>query len=142
MWFNWLIFLKRFFSPFCPSIVFLQCTIHLIWLYPYFTCCFFIILLSFSPSCVLNYYCSLALSSCKLLFFFFHPGDYCYLLLILSMGFLWFSYCFYVLCRYRGDARGVTAMLTCDSTTRVEVSLPSRSAEHAPLDFSGILFTQ
>ena len=49
MWFNWLIFLKRFFSPFCPPIVFLQCTIHLIWLYPYFTCCFFIILLSFSP---------------------------------------------------------------------------------------------
>ena len=33
-------------------------------------------------------------------------------------------------------------MLTCDSTTRVEVSLPSRSAEHAPLDFSGILLTQ
>ena len=39
-WFNGLIFLKRFFSPFCPPIVFLQCTIHLIWLYPYFTCSF------------------------------------------------------------------------------------------------------
>ena len=50
------------------------------------------------------------------------------------MGFLWFSYCFYVL--WKGDAEAsqqcwhVTVLLGRSFT-------PSRSAEHAPLDFSG-----